>query len=102
MGTRGRGRGRGTSDAPRARPGFGPGTNRGRNAPDALLSKHHRDYSERPYLKPVMFVPSVLTRTLFQEEEDILQPVAESAGMCRVFWSLWFVLNVECWVVRPE
>lgn len=27
-----------------------------------------------------MFVPSVLTRTLFQEEEDILQPVAESAG----------------------
>lgn len=80
MGTRGRGRGRGTSDAPRARPGFGPGTNWNRNAPDAPLSKLYRDYSERPYLKPVMFVPSVLTRTLFQEEEDILQPVAESAG----------------------
>ncbi|KAG1739337.1 hypothetical protein EDB19DRAFT_856463 [Suillus lakei] len=53
---RGRGRGRGMSDPPRARPGLGM------------------------YLKPVKFVPSVLTRTLFDVEEDILQPVAESAG----------------------
>lgn len=74
IGTRGRGRGRGTSDAPRARPGFG----HNRNVPNAPLSKLL--YSERPYLKPVIFVPSVLTRTLFHEEEDILQPVAESAG----------------------
>ncbi|KAG2039710.1 hypothetical protein BDR03DRAFT_916666 [Suillus americanus] len=78
MGIRGRGRGRGISDAPRARTGFGFGTNRNRNAPDAPLSKLL--YSDRPYLKPVIFVPSVLTRTLFHEEEDILQPAAESAG----------------------
>lgn len=70
------GRGRGTFDAPRARPGFGH-TNQNRNTSDAPRSK--RSDSER-YLKPVIFVPSVLTRTLFREEEDILQPVAESAG----------------------
>ncbi|KAG1854352.1 hypothetical protein C8R48DRAFT_721675 [Suillus tomentosus] len=77
MGTRGRGRGRGT-DAPRARPGFGYGTNRNRYAPDTPLSKQF--HSGGLYLKPIKFVPSVLTRTLFDEEEDILQPVAESAG----------------------
>ncbi|KAG2365386.1 hypothetical protein BDR07DRAFT_1353798 [Suillus spraguei] len=66
-----RGRGRGTFDAPRARPGFGH-TNQNRDTSDAPRSKR--------YLKPVIFVPSVLTRTLFHEEEDILQPVAESAG----------------------
>ncbi|KAG1889924.1 hypothetical protein F4604DRAFT_1707448 [Suillus subluteus] len=81
---RGRGRGRGISDAPRARTGFGYGTNRNRNAPNTPLSKLLD--SERPYLKPVIFVPSVLTRTLFHEEEDILQPVAESADrVARVF-----------------
>ncbi|KAG1871369.1 hypothetical protein DFJ58DRAFT_763550 [Suillus subalutaceus] len=64
---RGRGRGRGISDAPRARTGFGYA-----NTPLSKLLD-----SERPYLKPVIFVPS---------EEDILQPVAESA----VF--------PECWV----
>jgi hypothetical protein len=93
MGTRGRRRG--TSDAPRARPGFGHSTNRNRNAPDAPLSKLL--YSERPYLKPIKFVPSVLTRTLFQEEEDILQPVAESVGMCCIF--LVIMVCPECWVL---
>ncbi|KZT04134.1 uncharacterized protein LAESUDRAFT_703719 [Laetiporus sulphureus 93-53] len=32
---------------------------------------------DRPLLKPVVFVRSVHTATLFQEEEDILQPMAE-------------------------
>lgn len=76
-----RGRGRGGSDTPRARLGFGD--NRNRNARetfrlDVPLSKLLN--SERPYLKPVIFVPSVYTKTLFEEVEDLLQPVAESAG----------------------
>jgi hypothetical protein len=37
---------------------------------------------ERPFLRPVAFVRSVHTRTLFQEEEDILQSVVEEVGMC--------------------
>ncbi|OJA21051.1 hypothetical protein AZE42_11869 [Rhizopogon vesiculosus] len=63
---RGRGRGRGGGfDRPahtgtgRARSGFGV----------------------NPLLIPVIFVPSVYTRTLFQEVEEILQPVVESAGV---------------------
>ncbi|OAX34230.1 hypothetical protein K503DRAFT_747687 [Rhizopogon vinicolor AM-OR11-026] len=34
-----------------------------------------------PLLIPVNFVPSVYTRTLFEEVEEILQPVVESAGV---------------------
>jgi hypothetical protein len=37
-------------------------------------------HQERPYLRPVIFVPSVYTRILFQEEEEILQPVVEEVG----------------------
>ncbi|EKM54770.1 uncharacterized protein PHACADRAFT_258843 [Phanerochaete carnosa HHB-10118-sp] len=34
-------------------------------------------YEDRPLLKPIKFVRSVYTATLFEEEEDILQPLAE-------------------------
>ena len=39
-------------------------------------------YRDRPFLRPVVFVRSVYTKTLFQEEEEILQPVVEDVGMC--------------------
>ena len=35
---------------------------------------------ERPLLHPVIFVPSVHTRVLFQDEEDLLQPLVEEVG----------------------
>ncbi|KAG0707012.1 hypothetical protein DFH29DRAFT_897923 [Suillus ampliporus] len=80
MGTRGRGlgrgRGRGDFDAPRARPGFGHGRNR--NGPDSNTPLSKLLSSERPYLRPVIFVPSVHTRTLFEEVEEILQPVVRA------------------------
>ena len=85
----GKGRGRG-SDTPRARPGFGASL--GRNVSEAVRSNAPLSkllYSERPFLKPIIFVPSVYTRTLFEEVEDILQPVAESAGL----WIFSFVVN---------
>ncbi|KAG1739338.1 hypothetical protein EDB19DRAFT_1828906 [Suillus lakei] len=72
----GRGCGRGMSDAPSAQPGFGHSTNWNGNAPDAPhLNVLH---SDRPYFKPAIFVPSVLTRTLFDEDEETLEPAAKS------------------------
>ncbi|KAG1751253.1 uncharacterized protein EDB91DRAFT_1104286 [Suillus paluster] len=62
-----------TAPTGRARPGFGRGQNR--NGPNTLDSAR--------YLRPIKFVPSVHTKTLFGEVEEILQPVAESAGMSR-------------------
>ena len=35
---------------------------------------------DRPLLRPVVFVRSVYTATLFQEEEEILKPLAEDVG----------------------
>ncbi|KAG5636882.1 hypothetical protein H0H81_006501 [Sphagnurus paluster] len=35
---------------------------------------------ERPLLRPVIFVPSVLTKTLFQEEEEIFKAIVEDVG----------------------
>jgi len=71
---RGRGRGRGVAS-------FG---NRGRYpitsrlGPDTPLSELlHR---ERPLLRPIVFVPSVYTPTLFGEAEDILQASVENTG----------------------
>ncbi|KAG6815705.1 hypothetical protein H0H87_012089, partial [Tephrocybe sp. NHM501043] len=58
----GRGRGRG-------------GSKLGRDAPLSDLL-----FQERPLLRPIVFVPSVHTKTLFQEEEDILQAVVEEVG----------------------
>lgn len=37
-------------------------------------------YEERPFLRPVIFVASTATPFLFQEEEEIFQPVVEEVG----------------------
>ncbi|KAI8992915.1 hypothetical protein BD414DRAFT_437389 [Trametes punicea] len=36
-------------------------------------------YEDRPFLRPVIFVRSIYNPTLFQEEEDIFQPIVEAA-----------------------
>ena len=41
-------------------------------------------YEDRPLLKPISFVKSKLTPTLFLKEEEIFKPVAEEAGQCTV------------------
>lgn len=76
----GRGRGHNSDSnerfqSPRGR-GAGPGKSKFR--PDAPLSKLL--YEERPLLKPIIFVPSVYTRTLFENEEELLQPQVEKIG----------------------
>ncbi|KDQ27333.1 hypothetical protein PLEOSDRAFT_1076550 [Pleurotus ostreatus PC15] len=60
---RGRGRGRGRGGMLRA---------------DAPLSKLL--FQERPLLRPIKFVKSVNTPTLFQDEEEVFKPGVESAG----------------------
>lgn len=63
----GRGRGRGAKNlASKARAG-------------APLSKLL--YEDRPLLRPIVFVRSVYTATLFEEKEDIMKPLAEDTGM---------------------
>lgn len=37
-------------------------------------------YEDRPLLRPIIFVRSVYTATLFEEEEDILKPLAEDTS----------------------
>ena len=79
-GGRGRGRGGDSHDyryqSPRRR---GAAAGRGSKLRhDAPLSKLL--YEERPFLKPIIFVPSVYTRTLFEQEEDLLQPQVEDIG----------------------
>ncbi|KAI0075860.1 hypothetical protein K474DRAFT_1708659 [Panus rudis PR-1116 ss-1] len=52
----------------------------GRNLPSKLRAGAPLSrllYEDRPYLKPVVFVRSVYTATLFQQEEEILKPVAD-------------------------
>ena len=46
--------------------------------PDAPLSALL--LQERPLLRPIKFVPSVHTKVLFQEEEEIFQAVVEEVG----------------------
>ncbi|KAI9571623.1 hypothetical protein HD554DRAFT_2168881 [Boletus coccyginus] len=83
-----RGRGRGSwrpddggdrfqSGPPHRRLGLGSKarTNIGRDAPLSSLL-----YSERPLLRPITFVRATLTPFLFQHSEDVLEPVADSAG----------------------
>ncbi|KAH8107657.1 hypothetical protein BXZ70DRAFT_3101 [Cristinia sonorae] len=36
-------------------------------------------YDDRPYLRPVKFVRSVFTATLFKDEEELLQPIVEAS-----------------------
>ncbi|KDR67781.1 hypothetical protein GALMADRAFT_257616 [Galerina marginata CBS 339.88] len=77
-----RGRGRGQPDfhaggrrsdigigSPRGRGGGGP--QRRSDTLSGLL------YQERPFLRPIVFVPSVLTKVLFQEDEELLKPGVE-------------------------
>lgn len=77
---RGRGRGR-DFDSPRGRKrhieGIG-GSQRGPIRPKTTLSELL--FKERPLLRPIKFVPSVHTKVLFQDEEDLLQPLVEDVG----------------------
>ncbi|KAK0240504.1 hypothetical protein EDD85DRAFT_825551 [Armillaria nabsnona] len=63
--------------SPRGKRGRGRGL-RGRGGGDGPLSKLL--YEDRPYLRPIKFVPSVNARILFQEQEEILKPVVEEVG----------------------
>ncbi|KAK7692129.1 hypothetical protein QCA50_003748 [Cerrena zonata] len=85
---RGRGRGNSGRQTPnyngspsrgRGQPSFyGPQRGRGsksKSGPNAPLSKLL--YEDRPMLKPIVFVRSVHTATLFKEEEDILKAAVE-------------------------
>ncbi|KAK0448358.1 uncharacterized protein EV420DRAFT_1567546 [Desarmillaria tabescens] len=59
----------------RGRGGRGARSRGGSNGPLSKLL-----YEDRPYLRPIKFVPSVNTRILFQEQEEILKPVVEDVG----------------------
>ncbi|KJA18316.1 hypothetical protein HYPSUDRAFT_45327 [Hypholoma sublateritium FD-334 SS-4] len=78
---RGRGRGQDFSTPRRGDYGIGAsprGRGRGRGAgysKPATLSGLL--YQERPLLRPIVFVPSVLTKVLFQEEEELIKPGVE-------------------------
>lgn len=80
---RGRGRGYGGYDSPgyqaRAPHRQIPSKMRLSNAPLSRLL-----YEDRPLLKPIVFVRSQGTPTLFMEEEEIFEPVMESASKSRV------------------
>jgi hypothetical protein len=92
-----RGRGRGF-DSPRGR---------GRGQPDDFRNRRRSDgigsspisrgrggaqvppgtlsgllYLERPLLRPIVFVPSVLTKVLFEQEEELIKPGVEDVGKC--------------------
>ncbi|KAG5350840.1 hypothetical protein C0989_009063, partial [Termitomyces sp. Mn162] len=80
-----RGRGGPDDQPPRRHGGIGDsprGRGRGRGGtklrPDAPLSALL--FQERPLLRPIKFVPSVHTRVLFEEEEEIFQAVVEEIG----------------------
>ncbi|KAJ7025333.1 hypothetical protein C8F04DRAFT_1191473 [Mycena alexandri] len=78
---RGRGRGRGgpNFDSPQDNyRGRGRGRGGPKLGPNAPLSKLL--YEERPLLRPIKFVRSVHHATLFQEEEELIQPVVEDVG----------------------
>jgi hypothetical protein len=82
---RGRGRGRGSnwsSSNLRGQPfprGRGAGRGKYKTSRDAPLSTLL--YESRPLLKPVIFVPSVYSKTLFDQVDDILQTTAEDIGL---------------------
>ena len=38
-------------------------------------------YQNRPLLRPIVFVPSVLNPTLFDQDEALLKPGVEEVGM---------------------
>ncbi|KIM45599.1 hypothetical protein M413DRAFT_442259, partial [Hebeloma cylindrosporum] len=86
-----RGRGRGF-DSPRGRGRGQPDDFRNRRRSDGIGSSPVRGrggaqvqpgtlsgllYLERPLLRPIVFVPSVLTKILFEQEEDLIKPGVE-------------------------
>ena len=75
-----RGRGRGRGDGGYDPPGYqGRAHHRQKmRLTNAPLS--HLLYEDRPLLKPIIFVRSQATPTLFMEEEEIFEPVMESAS----------------------
>ncbi|KAI0935411.1 hypothetical protein AcW1_008665 [Taiwanofungus camphoratus] len=80
-----RGQGRGRGDLSENSP-YGVGRERRRRG--FLKSKLRADeplskllYEDRPLLKPITFVRSVHTATLFQQEEDILQPISDTVDI---------------------
>ncbi|KAF5328816.1 hypothetical protein D9619_011550 [Psilocybe cf. subviscida] len=99
--TRGRGRGRGGYDSPKR--GYESPAGRGRGRGEAFTPSRRGDYGigasprgrgqggfqpkpvtlsgllyqERPLLRPIVFVPSVLTKVLFEEEEELIKPGVE-------------------------
>lgn len=94
---RGRGRGNSGRQTPnyngspsrgRGQPSFyGPQRGRGsksKSGPNAPLSKLL--YEDRPMLKPIVFVRSVHTATLFKEEEDILKAAVEKPGILCLYF----------------
>ena len=99
-GPRGRGRGRGDD---RGTP-TGPTSSRGRGIgydnpglrmklnPDAPLSALL--YASRPLLRPIKFVPSIHTRTLFEEIDDIIQPTAVDIG-----WFSFIKFRHTVWIM---
>ena len=109
---RGRGHGRqgsnsGTNTPNRGRGrGFDSPRGRGRGQPDDFRNRRRSDgigsspktrghggaqapgtlsgllYLERPLLRPIVFVPSVLTKVLFEQEEELIKTGAEDVGEC--------------------
>jgi hypothetical protein len=78
------GRGQGSPGRGRGRGGRGFKSKVGAGAP---LSKIL--YEDRPLLRPITFVRSALTATLFQQEEEILQPLTEEVGQF-IYFSILF------------
>jgi hypothetical protein len=92
-----RGRGRGF-DSPRGRGRGQPDDFRNRRRSDGIGSSPKSRgrgraqvppgtlsgllYLERPLLRPIVFVPSVLTKVLFEQEEELMKTGAEDVGEC--------------------
>lgn len=90
--SRGRGGSRGRGDftpnnqrggwTPNDRGGGRGGRGGGKRAINPFAPLSQQLYEERPLLRPITFVKSKLTPTLFLDEEEIFEPVVEAAGTC--------------------
>lgn len=94
-----RGRGRGQPDNFRNRrrsDGIGSSpTNRGRGGVQAMPGTlSGLLYLERPLLRPIVFVPSVLTKVLFEQEEELIKPGVEDVGECTSNLSRKIILTI--------
>ncbi|KAF8196566.1 hypothetical protein BJ912DRAFT_113938 [Pholiota molesta] len=78
-----RGRGRGQDSGTPRRGDWGIGASprgRGRGGSAAFAKPTSLSgllYQERPLLRPIVFVPSVLTKRLFEQEEELIKPGVE-------------------------